>query len=82
MTDGTTPLMIASDGGYNDIVQLLLEWNVLINTQTNNGATAIGVAFHKGHSSLVFTLLNNSTDPKLSIKKRSNTLMAANFTRS
>ena len=39
--DGWTPHMEASENGHNDVVELLLKWNVPVNTQSNEGKKAI-----------------------------------------
>ena len=65
--DGWTPLMVASQNGHSDVVELLLKWYVLINTQNKEGVTAIYSACQNGHSSIVSTLLNNGADPNLKI---------------
>ena len=41
--DGTTPLMIASLNGHDDVVQLLLERNVPTNIQIEEGITTFFV---------------------------------------
>ena len=64
MNDGTTPLMIVSLNSNGDVVQILLERKVLINSQRKDGANAIGFVSLKGHLLTVFTLLGNDADPK------------------
>ena len=60
--DGTAPLMIASLNGYGDVVQLLLESKILINSQRKDGANAISFASLKVHLFIVFSLLDNGAD--------------------
>ena len=60
--NGWTPLMIASQSGHADVVELLLDKNVPINAQNKNGKTAVYIASQNGHFSVVSTLLNNGAE--------------------
>ena len=51
--------MIASEKGYFDTVQLLLEYKALINTTNNDGDTAIMMASRYGRNKTVQVLLNH-----------------------
>ena len=60
--------MIASQNGHGDVIELLLEKDVPVNTQNTNGTTAIYLGSQNGQSSVVSTLLNNGADPKTAKK--------------
>ncbi|XP_041378768.1 ankyrin repeat domain-containing protein 29-like [Gigantopelta aegis] len=66
MNNGCTPLMLASQDGHDDVIQLLLKSNgIMTNTQNKYGRTAIYIATQRGHSSVVTLLLNNGADPNI-----------------
>jgi len=68
--DSYTPLYIASQNGFNDIVKLLVEkYNADINKVTN-GWSAIQIACSNGHYQTVEYLLSQGADIYLNSKKR------------
>ena len=75
--DDSTPLMVASENDHGDVVELLLEKNILINTQNKYGITPIYIASYNGHSSVISTLLTNGADPNLPDEDGWTPLMAA-----
>lgn len=60
--------MIASQNGPDDVIELLLKWNVSINTQNKAGMAAIYSTSWDGHNSIISTLLKNGRDPNLAVK--------------
>jgi len=67
--DSYTPLYIASQNGFNDIVKLLVEkYNADINKVTN-GWSAIQIACSNGHYQTVEYLLSQGADIYLNSKK-------------
>ena len=54
---GNTALMLASNGGHHQFVELFLSKNPDINIQNNNGWTALMFASGKGHCQVVKLLL-------------------------
>ena len=68
--DGWTPLMIAMLKGFDDIiVNLLIQYNVNVDLQNNNGATALYIACENNAIHGATALLKSSADPN--IKERS-----------
>ena len=65
ITNGDTPLMIASSEGHLDIVKHLLTVNVDINAQAEDGTTAVYRASANGQSEVVSTLLKYGADPNI-----------------
>ena len=65
---GNTALMLASEGGHYNVVELLLLLNkdLNINIQDNNGVTALMFASQSGHHQVVELLL--SKDPNINIQ--------------
>ena len=55
--DGSTPLHVACERGFIDIVQLLIDHQASINTRMNDGTTAIMLACQNGHLSIVQMLV-------------------------
>jgi ankyrin repeat protein len=52
--DGTTPLMVASQGGHKEIVKLLLAKDVDVNAKDKtDGRTALWHAAQNGHTEIV-----------------------------
>ena len=56
--DGWTPLLIASKGGHDECVTLLLERGMSVNRAKVDGWTPIMVASQNGHASTVELLLS------------------------
>ena len=75
--NGWTPLMIASQSGHADVVELLLDKNVPINAQNKNGKTAVYIASQNGHFSVVSTLLNNGAESNITTNNGWTPLMIA-----
>ena len=57
--NGWTPLLMASDKGYDDIVELLVNAKVNVNAQADDGATALNIACRNGHLKIASILLHN-----------------------
>jgi ankyrin repeat protein len=55
--NGYTPLMIAAKNGHIDIVDLMINTGVDVNTQASDGKTALFLAAQNGHSNVVRRLL-------------------------
>ncbi|CAF4621589.1 unnamed protein product [Rotaria sp. Silwood1] len=55
--DGSTPLHVACERGFTDIVQLLINSQANINAKMNDGTTAIMLACQNGHLSVVQMLI-------------------------
>ena len=78
LNDGSTPLIIASQKGHKNIVELLIiNTQADINVQRNDGATALYVASQNGHSDIVLMLLNANADPYLATSDSRTPLMVA-----
>lgn len=56
--DGSTPLHVACERGFIDIVQLLINSQANINAKMNDGTTAIMLACQNGHLQIVQILLS------------------------
>ena len=68
--EGTTALMLASEGGYEPVVKSLLLAGANVNSQDNNfGWTALMIASKNNHITIVHTLLEVGADPHLLISK-------------
>ncbi|XP_019857878.1 PREDICTED: ankyrin repeat domain-containing protein 50-like [Amphimedon queenslandica] len=59
---GMTALMLASNKGHHQVVELLLSKNPDINIQDNDGQTALMYACHNGHHQVVKLLLHKNPD--------------------
>ena len=60
--DGTTALMVASNDGHHQVVELLLKEGADVNIQNNNGVTCLMVASNNGHHQVVELLLKEGAD--------------------
>ena len=69
--------MVASKNGHNDVVKLLLKYNVDPHVQDNDGETAVYWACYYGDHSAVTTLLNSGADPNIPTKNGETPLLAA-----
>ena len=58
-TDRETPLMKAAEGGYEDIVKLLLERGADVMMRDEDGDTALVYAVEEGHDSIVKILIDH-----------------------
>lgn len=56
--DGSTPLHVACERGYDDVVQLLIDAQANINAKMNDGTTAFMLACQNGHLSIVQMLIS------------------------
>ena len=56
--DGSTPLHVACEYGFADIVQLLIDSKANINARMNDGTTAIMLACQSGHLPIVQMLVS------------------------
>ena len=63
--DSYTALLVATQRGCEDIVELLLQRKANPNHQAKSGITAMMEAAEKGHMSIVQTLLSFAADPNL-----------------
>ena len=64
--DGWTALIVSSQNGHQQVVELLLEKQVDPNVQTSkNGTTALIEASQQGHYQVVEILLKNGADPNI-----------------
>ena len=59
---GYTPLMLASQLGYETIVTLLIKRKVKVSLQAKNGWTALMFAAREGHEHIVATLIQNGAN--------------------
>ncbi len=60
---GVTPLMMASQNGHTEVVNLLLANNADVNAaDKTNGVTALWMASHNGHTKVVKLLLANKAE--------------------
>jgi ankyrin repeat protein len=62
---GWNPLIYAASGGHTDIIRLLLEGGVPINSVAPNGTTALMMAARGNHKDAVKVLLEKGADPNL-----------------
>ena len=64
LTQGTSPLCVATAHGYFDVVRLLLEApGVQIDQKTCDGVTPLGIASKFGYEDIVRLLLRHGADP-------------------
>ncbi len=63
--DGKTPLHIAVEKNYEDIVRLLLQKNADLNTKDNNGNTPLHIAVKNGNYFVVKELLRAGADKNI-----------------
>ena len=75
--EGTTALMLASEGGYEPVVKSLLLAGANVNIQDNDGRTALLIASENNHITIVHTLLEVGADLDLQISKGANALIIA-----
>ena len=76
---GYTPLMIASENGYKDVVEVLLEGGADVNIKDNNGWTALMEASYYGHKKVVGILLEGGADVNIKDKDGWTALMYASL---
>eukprot|EP00514_Thraustochytrium_sp_LLF1b_P008385 CAMPEP_0184528636 /NCGR_PEP_ID=MMETSP0198_2-20121128/11899_1 /TAXON_ID=1112570 /ORGANISM="Thraustochytrium sp., Strain LLF1b" /LENGTH=965 /DNA_ID=CAMNT_0026920499 /DNA_START=25 /DNA_END=2922 /DNA_ORIENTATION=+ len=62
MDSGRSPLHCASEAGFEDVVQVLLEANAIPNMQDTNGCTALHLACRRGHLTIVKLLLPQANE--------------------
>ena len=77
--EGKTALMLACEGGHEDIVHSLLSAGANVNLQDNNGWTALMRASKHNHISIINMLLQANANPQLKKSNGSNALMIASF---
>ena len=78
LKDGATPLYMASQLGYTDIVRLLIQANANPNLRFfSNGSSAIHVASHGGHYDVVRILLDAKANPNIPADNGSTPLFMA-----
>jgi ankyrin repeat protein len=56
--DGSTPLHVACENGFTDIVQLLITSQANVNAKMNDGTTALMLACQNGHLAVVQMLVS------------------------
>ena len=71
--------MLASEGGYEPIVKSLLLAGANVNSQANDGWTALMISNSNNHITIVHTLLEVGADPHLQISDGGNALMIASY---
>jgi len=68
--DQETPLHVAADEGYYQVVQLLVkEGKINVNRRDVDGDTALHEAADEGHLAIVKFLVENGADPSIKNKK-------------
>ena len=78
LKDGATPLYMASQSGYTDIVRLLIQANANPNLQLlSDGSSALHIASQRGHSDVVRILLDAKANPNCQAKGGSTALSIA-----
>ena len=77
--EGKTALMLACEGGQEDIVHSLLSNRANVNLQNSNRWTALMRASECNHISIINMLLQANANPHLKISDGSNALMIASF---
>ena len=75
--DLSTPLYIACQEGYINLVNLLTPCSKCLNNKTNNGTTPVFVAIKNGHIIVVRELIQNSVDINTCTKEGWSPLQAA-----
>jgi ankyrin repeat protein len=63
--DGWNPLLYAATNGHANVIQLLLDGGVPINSTSPNGTTPLMMAARGNHLDAVNVLLKNGADPNL-----------------
>ena len=70
LKNGGTPLYVASQSGYTDIVRLLIQANANPNLQlVSDGSSALHIASQRGHSDVVRVLLQTNANPNSQARK-------------
>ena len=78
LKDGLTPLYMASQLGYTDIVRLLIQANANTNLQlVSDDSSALHIAIQRGHSDVVRVLLQANANPNCQTRKGSTALSLA-----
>ena len=73
--NGQTSLMIGSQNGHNEVVEILLKGKVNPNAHLKDGTTAIFITSENGHSVVISTLLTFGADPNMAKSDGSTPLM-------
>lgn len=66
--DGATPLYIACEAGYENIVKILIYNGADINLRMKDGASPLYIACQKGQSNIVTYLLKKGAEPNICTK--------------
>ena len=56
MNNGATPMHIAAQKGYADVIRVLAKFGVDVNIPLNNGATPMHIAAEQGHANAIRVL--------------------------
>ena len=67
--DGNSPIHLATQMGFKDIVSLLLKFKCDVNILNSDGLTPLYVATQKGFNDIIQILIQNNANPNLGIKK-------------
>ena len=80
LEDGGTPLYVASQLGYTDIVRLLIQANANPNLQLlSDGSSTLHIASQRGHADVVRVLLQANANPNCQAKGGNTALLIACF---
>ena len=78
LKNGGTPLYMASQSGYTDIVRLLMQANANPNLRLlSDGSSALHIAIQRGHSDVVRILLDAKANPNCQTREGSTALSVA-----
>ncbi|XP_046633983.1 ankyrin repeat domain-containing protein 29-like isoform X3 [Daphnia pulicaria] len=76
-TSGASPLFLAAQGGFNDIVSLLLRAGAPVDAQCKDGGTALMVASQQGYADVCLELISTGADVHLQMKDGATSLFLA-----
>lgn len=77
LSDGSTPLAVASQGGHAEVVKELLRSGALVTTRNRDNKTPLGLAYENGHIGVTFLLLRQIPDDLPSRRRLHVTLLDA-----
>jgi ankyrin repeat protein len=64
-SNSLTPLHIACQGGFTEVVKVLLQWNAMIDICDKDGCTPLGFARKQNYPEIVEHLLKNKGSLRL-----------------